>query len=31
MGNPGKLHAKTVVSLFEQFDNMPERPYATTD
>ncbi|ROT33439.1 hypothetical protein [Micromonospora sp. HM5-17] len=26
----GKLPAKEVVSLFERFDNMPARPYATT-
>ncbi|MDG4834202.1 hypothetical protein O7627_33600 [Solwaraspora sp. WMMD1047] len=30
MANPGKLNAKTVVSLFEPFDNMPERPYAAS-
>ncbi|MEV6602404.1 hypothetical protein AB0M36_36975 [Actinoplanes sp. NPDC051346] len=29
MGNPGKLHAKTVVALFERFNNMPERPYTS--
>lgn len=30
MAHRGKLPAKEVASLFERFDNMPERPYATT-
>ncbi|QDY11128.1 hypothetical protein FJK98_31580 [Micromonospora sp. HM134] len=30
MTNPGKLHAKTIASLFEPFDDMPERPYAAS-
>ncbi|GAA2223148.1 hypothetical protein ACFY2R_28100 [Micromonospora olivasterospora] len=28
MAHRGKLPAKTVVSMFERFDNMPERPHA---
>ncbi|BCL14606.1 hypothetical protein [Micromonospora sagamiensis] len=30
MTNPGKLHAKTIASLFHPFDDMPERPYTTS-
>ncbi|MEV4629765.1 hypothetical protein AB0J90_26220 [Micromonospora sp. NPDC049523] len=30
MTSRGKLPAKEVANLFERFDNMPDRPYATT-